>query len=88
MNMKKVVVGQERRDQKVLEILGFSNGWQLSKWTGSKRTKKPKSLNDFVMKVTSLDHPLGWAIKHAHFAIDFYGKLCQEKSRDSYCSRP
>ncbi len=81
MNMKRVVTGQERGDQKVLEILDLSNGWQLSKWTGTKKTKKPKSPNDFVVKVISPDHPLGFAITHRHFAIDFYGKLCQENNK-------
>lgn len=69
--MKKMEKGQRICGQEVLDTEDLSNGWQISKWTGK------KGPDDFVVKLRSDEHPIGFAVKHAHFAVDFYGKLCQ-----------
>lgn len=67
--------GDFYRGHEIIETFDLSNGWQLSKWTGE------KGKEDFKVKLISPDHPYGWMIKHAHFAIDFYGKLCQDEKQ-------
>lgn len=72
---KKVSVGQLIRRKRVLDVINLSNGWQLIK------TENAKSPRDFKVKVINPQHPQGLTIKHAHFALDFYGKFCQDKGK-------
>lgn len=54
----------------------MSNGWYVLK------TENSKSKNDFrVRTVFSLKPQRSQIPKHAHFAIDFYGKLCADKEK-------
>lgn len=70
---KKVKIGDTIRGKKVKDIVNLSNGWQVVK------TENGKSPHDFKVKIINPTHPIGLTIKHAHFAIDFYGKICQDK---------
>jgi len=45
------------------------------------KTEDKKSPRDFKVKVINPQHPKGLTVKHAHFAIDFYGKLCQDEEK-------
>ena len=72
---RRVKVGNKIRGKKVLDVVELSNGWQIIK------TENAKSPLDFRVKVISPKHPQGLTVKHAHFAIDFYGKLCQDKKK-------
>lgn len=73
--MRRVQVGDKIRKMKVLDIATLSNGWQVVKTEGT------KSAEDFMVKIISPQHPIGFTIKHAHFAIDFYGKICRDKEK-------
>jgi hypothetical protein len=76
---KKVKVGDMVREgskrKRVLDIIDLSNGWQIVK------TENEKSPRDFKVKIINPEHPQGLTIKHAHFAIDFYGKICQDREK-------
>jgi len=66
--------GQYRK--KILDIKKLSNGWVIIK------TENSKSEKDFKVKVIfSLNPPRSITPKHAHFLIDFYGKLCANKMK-------
>jgi len=76
---RKVKVGDMIREgskrKRVLEVIDLSNGWQIVK------TENEKSPLDFKVKLINSEHPQGLTIKHAHLAIDFYGKLCQDREK-------
>jgi len=72
---RKVRIGQRIRGKRVLDVVNLSNGWQIIK------TENTKSPRDFKVKVVNPKHPQGLTVKHAHIAIDFYGKLCQDKRK-------
>ncbi|MEM4610402.1 MAG: hypothetical protein QW190_05915 [Thermoproteota archaeon] len=69
-----IVIDRNKR-KRVLEVVELSNGWQIVK------TENDKSPRDFKVKLINSEHPRGLTIKHAHIAIDFYGKLCQDKEK-------
>lgn len=61
------------RKKDVLDVVSLSNGWYLLK------TKNSKSEKDFLVRTVLSLHPRrSITPKHAHFAIDFYGKLCAD----------
>jgi len=65
-----------RYSKRILDIRKLSNGWYLIK------TENSKSENDFRVKVIfSLQPPRSMTPKHAHFLIDFYGKLCADSDK-------
>lgn len=67
--------GEEWYGKEVLEILDLErDGWKIYRVDGD------KSPDDFVVKVINPDHPRGIKIKHAHFAIDFFGKRMQDEA--------
>lgn len=68
--------GKGKNKKEIKDIKELSNGWKLIK------TENLKSENDFLVKVVfSLSPPRSITPKHAHFAIDFYGKLCADKNK-------
>lgn len=75
--MKKLKVGGTLRGKRIREIVELSNGWYLVK---TDNTKSPK---DFKVRTVWRLRPRirYFTPKHAHFAIDFYGKLCADKEK-------
>ena len=75
--MKGLEIGETLRGKKIREIVKLSNGWFVVK------TDDSKSPKDFKVKtVWRLEPRLRYYTpKHAHFAIDFYGKLCADKEK-------
>jgi hypothetical protein len=68
--------GKGKYRKKILDIKKLSNGWVIIK------TENSKSEKDFKVKVIfSLNPPRSITPKHAHFLIDFYGKLCANKTK-------
>jgi len=73
---KELKVGERFRGKEIKEIVKLSNGWYIVK------TENSKSLKDFKVKTILSLKPLhSLTPKHAHFAIDFYGKLCSNKEK-------
>lgn len=69
-------LGRGKNRKRILEIVELSNGWELAK------TENTKSVKDFkVRTVTDPELKRFYTPKHAHFAIDFFGKLCQDKEK-------
>ena len=68
-------VGDKIRGKKVFEVITISDELQIVK------TEDSKSCNDFRVKIINPKHPRGLTIKHAHFAIDLYGKICCNKEK-------
>lgn len=69
-------IGGEWRRRKIFDIQKLSNGWIILK------TENTKSPNDFkVRTITSTDPIRSYTPKHAHFAIDFYGKICANREK-------
>jgi len=69
-------VGEKFRGKEIKEIISLSNGWYVIK------TENKKSLKDFKVKTIFSLKPLrSLTPKHAHFVIDFYGKLCANKEK-------
>ncbi len=69
-------LGRGKDKKKILAVVPLSNGWFLVK------TENSKSAKDF--KVRAITDPVSrkyYTPKHAHFAIDFYGKLCHNKAK-------
>lgn len=67
-------VGEEWYGKEVLEKKDLlTDGWEIYRVQGD------ISEDDFVVKVINPDHPRGIKVKHAHFAIDFFGKLMQDR---------
>jgi hypothetical protein len=74
--MMQLKVGEKFRGKEIKEIISLSNGWYVIK------TENEKSLKDFKVKTIFSLKPLrSLTPKHAHFAIDFYGKLCANKEK-------
>ncbi len=68
--------GKGKYAKKIRDVIKLSNGWYLIK------TDNSKSKQDFKVKVIfSLDPCHYMTPKHAHFAIDLYGKVCADKSK-------
>lgn len=72
-------IGMGKNRKRILDLVELSNGWILCK------TENKKSTKDFkVRTVTNVKLlPKGgfYTPKHAHFAIDLYGKLCQDEKK-------
>jgi hypothetical protein len=67
-------LGRGKNKKRILEVVELSNGWILVK---TEDTKSPKDFK--VRTITDIESKHYYTPKHAHFAIDFYGKLCQNK---------
>lgn len=68
--------GRGKNRKQIKEIKTLSNGWYLIK------TENSKSHEDFKVKVIfSLKPQSSMTPKHAHFLIDFYGKLCAHREK-------
>lgn len=71
-----IKVGDYWGKKRIKEIKKLSNGWILLK------TENSKSEKDFKVKVVfSINPKSSLTPKHAHFLIDFYGKLCANKEK-------
>jgi len=78
MIQKGEYLGRGKNRKRVLEVITLSNGWILVK------TEDSKSAKDFLVRtVTDVSSRKFYTPKHAHFVIDFFGKLCQDKNRAS-----
>ncbi|MEM0440223.1 MAG: hypothetical protein QW463_01300 [Candidatus Caldarchaeum sp.] len=68
--------GSGSRRKKILDVIRLSNGWILLK------TENSKSAKDFKVRTVYQTYPRirSYTPKHAHFAIDFYGKVCSNQS--------
>lgn len=67
-------LGDKWHGKKIFDHIELSNGWIILK------TQNKKSLRDFkVRTILSIKPRHSYTPKHAHFAIDFYGKLCHDK---------
>jgi len=74
--MIQLEIGKKFRGKEIKDIVKLSNGWYLIK------TENTKSVQDFKVKTIFSLKPLrSLTPKHAHFAIDFYGKLCANKEK-------
>lgn len=72
-------LGRGKNRKKILEIIDLSNGWKLVK------TENHKSARDFKVR-TIIDPEIKkfYTPRHAHFVIDFYGKICQDRKKAEY----
>lgn len=75
--MQDLKVNSKLDGKRILEIVKLSNGWILVK------TENSKSPKDFKVRTVWKLEPRKryFTPKHAHFAIDFYGKLCASKEK-------
>lgn len=75
--MKVIRVGEYLRKKKILDLVQLSNGWYVIKTEDSKSARdfKVKTIFQTVPRIRSLTP------KHAHFMIDFYGKLCANREK-------
>lgn len=71
-----VRAGDDFRGKEILDVREVpSNGWTIFKTEGA------KSDDDFVVRVRNDQHPIGIKVKHAHFAIDFFGKISSNRDK-------
>jgi len=72
-----IATGAKIRGKIIKDVARLSNGWYIVK------TENHKSVKDFRVKVIFQTTPRIRSLtpKHAHFLIDFYGKLCANKER-------
>jgi len=75
--MREIRVGEYLRKKKILDLVQLSNGWYVIK------TEDSKSARDFKVKTIFQTTPRIRSLtpKHAHFVIDFYGKLCANREK-------
>lgn len=75
--MQKPQIGDYLRGKEILDIVYLPGGWIILKTENSKSTK------DFKVKTVYQTSPRlrYYTPKHAHFAIDFYGKRCADESK-------
>ena len=75
--MSELKVGETLGGKRIREIIKLSNGWFVVK------TDDSKSPKDFKVRTVWQLKPRKryFTPKHAHFAIDFYGKLCADKEK-------
>lgn len=76
--MKELKIGERYQGKKILDIIKLKNGWILIK------TENRKSERDFKVKTIYQEESgkfKSYTPKHAHFAIDLYGKYCFNKER-------
>ena len=64
------------RGRRILDEKKLSNGWYIIKVEG---TKSPRDFK--VIVIYSIQPRRFFTPKHAHFAIDLYGKLCADRSK-------
>lgn len=69
-------VGARFRGKEILDVVRLPNGWIIIK------TENTKSAKDFRVKTVYQVSPTvrSYTPKHAHFAIDFFGKFCADKN--------
>lgn len=68
--------GRGKNKKQIKEKIVLSNGWILLK------TEDSKSERDFRVKIVfSLKPQRTLTPRHAHFLIDFYGKMCADKEK-------
>jgi hypothetical protein len=69
-------IGRGKNRKKILDMVPLLNGWILVK------TENGKSPHDFkVRTIIDINSKKFYTPKHAHFAIDFYGKLCSNHQK-------
>jgi hypothetical protein len=75
--MSFIVIGAKIRGKTIKDVVRLSTGWYIVK------TEDHKSVKDFKVKTIFQTVPRIRSLtpKHAHFVIDFYGKLCADKER-------
>jgi len=77
--LERFVVGEyfgKIKKRKIREVIPLPGNWYLLK------TDNTKSANDFLVKTVYQIEPLRYFTpKHAHFAIDFYGKMCADRGK-------
>jgi len=75
--MREIKVGEYLRKKRILDVVKLSNGWYVVK------TENKKSERDFKVKVIFQTTPTIRSLtpKHAHFVIDFFGKVCANKEK-------
>jgi len=75
--MVSIVIGGKIRGKRIKDVVRLSNGWYIVK------TENKKSVRDFKVKAIYQTTPRIRSItpKHAHFVIDFYGKLCANREK-------
>lgn len=75
--MREIKVGEYLRKKKILDLVQLSNGWYVIKTEDSKSARdfKVKTIFQTIPRIRSLTP------KHAHFVIDFYGKLCANREK-------
>lgn len=68
-------IGESFRGKTIIDAVFLSNGWIILK------TENTKLARDFKVKTVYQVFPTvrSYTPKHAHFAIDFYGKFCADK---------
>jgi len=74
--MKEIKIGEKWRGSEIIDFVKLSNGWYIIKAPGTLSEKDFKVKAIFSIKPQSSLQP-----KHAHFAIDFYGKICNDKEK-------
>ncbi|MEM4281020.1 MAG: hypothetical protein QW470_02405 [Candidatus Caldarchaeum sp.] len=69
--------GVGKNKKRILDIIRLRNGWWLLK------TENRKSSRDFKVRTVYQTEPRirSYTPKHAHFAIDFYGKMCADREK-------
>ena len=89
----KIAIGEKFRGKIILDFVKLSNGWYILK------TENKKSLKDFRVRTIYQTTPRirSFTPKHAHFVIDFYGKICADREKgmkvleaiiDIWCGKP
>ena len=75
--MREIKVGEYLRKKRILDVVKLSNGWYIVK------TENKKSERDFKVKTIFQTTPTIRSLtpKHAHFVIDFFGKVCADKEK-------
>lgn len=74
--MKEINIGEKWRGKKIREFVKLSNDWYVIK------TDNTKTKADFkVRTVFSIKPRHSMTPKHAHFAIDLYGKICADREK-------
>jgi len=74
--MKTYRIGDKIRGKEIYDLVILSNGWIVLK------TEDSISPNDFRVRTIYQHTPRerSYIPKHAHFAVDFYGKVCSNKN--------
>jgi hypothetical protein len=75
--MQAIKVGGILGKKRILDVVSLSNGWFIVK------TENKKSARDFKVRTVYQTSPKirFYTPKHAHFVIDFFGKLCANKEK-------